>query len=63
LSDFGLLSESGRAARAIKRFTIRPDVSCYLAYDLHFAGLSDMTLAATRIGGYSGSTLRRWWAN
>lgn len=42
--DFGLLTERGRTKRAIKRFSIRKDVALYLAYDLHFAGLSDMAV-------------------
>lgn len=42
--DFGLLGDEGRADRAIKRFTIRPDVALYLAYDLHFQGMSDMAV-------------------
>jgi len=40
--DFGLVTEQGRSKRAIQRFTIRNDVALYLAYDLHFSGLSDM---------------------
>lgn len=42
--DFGLLDDSGRTERSIKRFTIRPDVALYLAYDLHHQGLSDMSV-------------------
>jgi hypothetical protein len=42
--DFGLLEEGGRTERSIKRFTIRPDVALYLAYDLHHQGLSDMSV-------------------
>ena len=42
--DFGLLAGSGRTKRAIKRFSIRKEVALYLAYDLHFAGLSDMAV-------------------
>jgi hypothetical protein len=42
--DFGLLTEGGRATRAIKRFSIRKDVALYIAYDLHFTGLSDMAV-------------------
>ena len=40
--DFGLLAKVGHTKRAIKRFSIRKDVALYLAYDLHFIGLSDM---------------------
>lgn len=43
--DFDLLSGSGRNDRAIKRFSIRNDTALYLAYDLHFSGLSDMAVA------------------
>ena len=45
-ADFGLLASTGRPGRAIKHFAIRPDVAVYLAHDLHFAGLSDMAVAA-----------------
>jgi hypothetical protein len=44
-ADFGLLAESGRAARPIIPFSIRSRVALYLAYDLHFAGLSDKQVA------------------
>ena len=40
-TDFGLLDETQRSDRAIKRFAIRPAVSLYLAYELHVAGRSD----------------------
>ena len=43
-SDFGLLETSVRAHRGIQRFSIRPKVALYLAYDLHFSGSSDMSL-------------------
>lgn len=43
-ADFGLLDHGGRNERSIKRFTIRPDVALYLAYDLHCQGVSDMAL-------------------
>jgi hypothetical protein len=39
-ADFGLL-DGGTSPRAIKRFSIRPEVSLYLAHDLHFSGMSD----------------------
>lgn len=42
--DFGLLAETGRNERSIKRFSIRNDTALYLAYDLHFSGLSDMAV-------------------
>jgi hypothetical protein len=44
-ADFGLLADSGRATRAILPFSIRSRVALYLAYDLHFAGLSDKQVA------------------
>jgi hypothetical protein len=40
--DFGLLSNGGRQEHAIQRFTIRNEVALYMAYELHFAGVSDM---------------------
>jgi len=43
-SDFGLLEKAGRDSKKILRFSIRPKVCLYLAYDLHFAGLKDKTL-------------------
>ena len=43
-SDFGLLADTGRAERAIQRFSIRPEVALYLAYDLHFGGVSDKNI-------------------
>lgn len=43
-ADFGLVSVSGRSERAIHRFSIRPDVALYLAYDLHFSGVSDTAI-------------------
>lgn len=39
--NFGLLSQSRGSSRTIQRFSMRLDVSLYLAYELHFAGLSD----------------------
>jgi hypothetical protein len=42
--DFGLLEEGARGDRTIRRFTIRPDVALYLAYDLHFQGLGDLAV-------------------
>ena len=42
--DFGLLSEGVRSQRTIKRFSIRPEIGLYLAYDLHLSGVSDMGL-------------------
>jgi hypothetical protein len=42
--DFGLVAEGKRNARQIQRFSIRPEVALYLVYDLHFAGVSDMSL-------------------
>ncbi|MBV8228027.1 MAG: DUF1819 family protein [Verrucomicrobia bacterium] len=43
-ADFGLVSDSGRSDRAIRRFSIRPKVALYLAHDLHFSGLTDFAL-------------------
>jgi hypothetical protein len=43
--DFGLLAEGKRTERPIRRFSIRSEVALYLAYDLHFVGLSDMGVA------------------
>jgi len=42
--DFGLLTKGTRDRRLIKRFSIRKEVALYLAYDFHFAGLSDMAV-------------------
>lgn len=42
--DFGLLSEIKRSERTIRRFIIRPKVALYLAYDLHFQGMSDLAV-------------------
>lgn len=47
-SDFGLLADTGRAERAIKRFSIRQEVTLYLAYDLHFRGVSDKSIVEHR---------------
>lgn len=38
--DFGLVS-NGRRECSIQRFSIRNDTALYLAYELHFSGLSD----------------------
>lgn len=43
-ADFGLLEGSGRTHRPIRHFSIRPRVALYLAYELHFAGATDMSL-------------------
>jgi len=43
-ADFGLLEKSSRGDRNIIRFMIRQDVALYLAYDLHFQGLSDQAV-------------------
>lgn len=42
--DFGLLANNRGKNRPIQRFAIRPEVTLYLAHDLHFAGDSDMGL-------------------
>lgn len=44
-ADFGLIADSGSKTRAILPFSIRSRVVLYLAYDLHFAGLSDKEVA------------------
>ena len=44
LVDFGLLGQGNRNARPIQRFSIRPEVTLYLVHDLHFGGLSDMSI-------------------
>lgn len=46
--DFGLLGKGKRTERPIKRFSIRKDVTLYLAHDLHFAGLSDIVVMQHR---------------
>lgn len=43
-SDFGLIGGPTTSDRTIKRFTIRPNAALYLAHDLHFAGMSDLSL-------------------
>lgn len=43
-ADFGLIDNGGRTNRTIKRFSIRPNVALYLAHDLHFSGLSDLSV-------------------
>ena len=45
-SDFGLLDDSQRSDRVIQRFSIRPAVALYLAYDLHTAGFGDASVIA-----------------
>ena len=45
-ADFGLLGGHRGQERAIKPFSIREDVAVYLAYDLHFCQLSDMTVVS-----------------
>jgi hypothetical protein len=42
--DFGLLGEAVGKSRPIRRFSVRPDAALYLAHDLHFRGLGDMTI-------------------
>ena len=46
--DFGLLGEGKRTERPIKRFSISKDVALYLAHELHFAGVSDVTVMQHR---------------
>lgn len=52
--DFGLLAEGTRVSRPIQRFAIRREAALYLAYDLHFAGLSDMRIVEHRDWGLFG---------
>lgn len=46
--DFGLLTQSRGSARAIQRFSMRTDVSLYLAHELHFFGLADAAVVQHR---------------
>jgi len=43
-SDYGLLDKAGRDSKKILRFSIRPKVALYLAYDLHFLGITDKNI-------------------
>ena len=43
-ADFGMVDNSGRNERTIRRFAIRPGVAMYLAHDLHFSGMSDLAI-------------------
>jgi hypothetical protein len=43
-SDFGLIGGASRTDRAIKRFVIRPNVALYLVHELHFTGMSDLSV-------------------
>lgn len=47
-ADFGLIDSAGRTHRTIKRFSIRPNAALYLAHDLHFSGLSDLSVVKNR---------------
>ena len=40
-ADFGLLEAGRKPSRKIVSFRIEPRVAAYLAYDLHFSGVSD----------------------
>lgn len=42
--EFGLVAKGKVNARPIQRFAIRSDAALYLAYNLHFAGHSDMSV-------------------
>lgn len=52
--DFGLVSSSGRTRWAIRHFTMRPNVALYVAYDLHFSGMSDVAVIASQDWHYFG---------
>jgi hypothetical protein len=43
-ADFGLLERGQKTSRGIVPFRISPSVAAYLAYDLHFANISDSAL-------------------
>ena len=45
-ADFGLLADqAAKGVRIITPFSIRSRVALYLAYDLHFSGVSDMSIS------------------
>ena len=44
--DFELLGIGNRVQRPFRRYFIRRETALYLAYDLHFSGLSDMSVVA-----------------
>jgi hypothetical protein len=52
--DFGLVSSTGRSRWTISRFAIRPNVALYLAYELHFSGLSDVAVIESANWRYFG---------
>ncbi len=62
-TDFGLVAESGRGERQIQRFSMRPEVSLYLAHELRFSGLSDTAIIKHRdwmlFGFVAGEVLNR----
>lgn len=43
-SDFGLLSRDGKVEKEIQNFSICDRMIVYLVYDLHFAGLQDLSI-------------------
>lgn len=45
-ADYGMLERGLRSSRQIVPFRIAPSVAAYLAYDLHFSGVSDLSLLA-----------------
>lgn len=53
-ADFGLVTSSGRGCWAISRFAIRPNVALYIAYDLHFLGMSDVAVIGSSDWRYFG---------
>jgi hypothetical protein len=61
--DFGLLKKGGRSEHKIQRLSMRPEVTIYLAHELHFSGLSDMALVQSRdwllFGFESGEVIQR----
>lgn len=46
LTEFGFLAERGRGPREIRSFQAHPLAIAYLAFDLHFRGITDAGVAA-----------------
>mgnify|MGYP001478803124 CR=1 FL=1 len=53
-TDFGLLGPPSTAGRALRSFSIEPNVVTYLAYDLHFKGIGDNALLSHEDWGLFG---------
>jgi hypothetical protein len=53
-ADFGLVSSTGKSHWTISRFAIRANVALYLAYDLHFSGMSDVAVIGSSDWHYFG---------